>query len=180
MRKSGFTLVEMLTVLLILAVLAAAVTAGLSTAREKAWRTQARETCRNICEAWTIYLSDARKFPDDIPSRGQKLEAKYDNMKWIVNASENDFKRVYLEISDEEKDDGLRDHWTDPKTRKRQMLHFSLDTDYDGQVDNPYQDPDAEGSALAMAKIRTSAIAWSEGNPKTDNRKKPSNAVVAW
>ncbi len=36
MRKSGFTLVEMIAVLLILAILSAALTAGLSTARNKA------------------------------------------------------------------------------------------------------------------------------------------------
>ena len=63
MRKSGFTLVEMIAVLLILAILSAALTAGLGTARNKAWRAKARETCRNVCEAWNLYLVDMHKFP---------------------------------------------------------------------------------------------------------------------
>ena len=173
MRNSGFTLIEMVAVILILAILSAAMTAGLSSAREKAWRTQARETCRNICEAWTAYLLDVKKFPKEIGSK--ELPATYANMKWIVDADHNKVKRVYLEMTDEEKDtgkkNGLRDHWN-------QQLMFLLDTDYDGQVNNPWKDPTAEGSPLSQDKIKAHCVAWSNGNPKIDTKKKPSNAIV--
>lgn len=175
MRNSGFTLIELIAVLLILALLSAATTAGLATAREKAWRTQAHETCRSICGAWNSYLFDVRKFPKDV--KNGKHEATYANLKWLVDPSENKVQRVYLEMSEEEKDkekkNGLRDHWG-------QVLYFSLDTDYDGEVENPYPDTDAEGSPLSFAKIKASAIAWSMGNPRIKTENKPANAVVAW
>ena len=167
MRKSGFTLIEMIAVLLILALLAAAITAGLATARDKAWRTQARELCRELCTAWNAYLLDARKFPKDIPNKGKALDAKYDNIKWIVNPDENRASRIYFEITEAEKDDGLRDHW-------KQYISFSLDTDYDGIVKNPYPavfDPPKE-------EIKASSIAWSKGNPK--RAKRDDNPIVIW
>ena len=179
MRNSGFTLIEMVAVLLILAILAAALTAGLANARNKAWRTQARETCRELCTAWNSYLLDVRKFPKDIPKNGQKLEALKENIKWLVDPDENRFSRIYLELSDEELSDeemknGLRDHWIDPKTNKRQLIHFSLDTDYDGEVENPY--PDAFDPPISKAKA--TSIAWSLGDPR--RAKRDDNPIVIW
>lgn len=166
MRKSGFTLVEMIAVLLILAILSAALTAGLSTARAKAWRAKARETCRNVSEAWNMYLIDMHKFPFDTGG-GQKLTATYVNMERLVNPDKNRLKRTYLEMDDKEKDEGFNDHWGQP-------IRFSLDTDYDGQVVNPYpniRDP-------AIEKIKATSIAWSDGDPKRANR--DDNPIVVW
>ena len=166
MRKSGFTLVEMIAVLLILAVLSAALTAGLGTARNKAWRAKARETCRNVSEAWNLYLVDMHKFPFD-KSGGQKLAANKDNMERLVDPAKNRLKRTYLEMDDREKDEGFNDHWGQP-------IRFSLDTDYDGQVVNPYpniRDP-------AIEKVKATSIAWSDGDPKRSNR--DDNPIVVW
>ncbi len=165
-RKSGFTLVEMISVLLIMAVLAAALTAGLATARNKAWRAKARESCRNIHMAWDLYLVDMRKFPFD-KGGGQKQVANSENMKWLVDPAENRLKRTYLEMDDKEKDEGFNDHWGQP-------LKFSLDTDYDGQVDNPY--PDIRDPAIAT--VKASSIVWSDGDPKRKNR--DDNPIVVW
>jgi prepilin-type N-terminal cleavage/methylation domain-containing protein len=173
MRNSGFTLIEMIAVLLILAILAAAMTAGLSIAREKAWRTQAREACRNVCVAWNTYLLDVRKFPKNVPKDGKEVKATYDNMKWIVDTDPNKYpnelppSRIYLEISEKEKTDGLKDHWDQP-------IMFSLDMDYDGEVENPY--PNAFDPALPKAKA--SSIAWSDGNPR--RAKRDDNPIVIW
>ena len=164
--KSGFTLVEMISVLLIMAVLAAALTAGLATARNKAWRAKARETCRNICTAWNLYLGDMRKFPYG-KSGGQKLEANNENLECLVNPTKNRLARTYLEMDDKEKDEGFNDHWGQP-------LKFSLDTDYDGQVDNPY--PDIRDPSIE--KVNASSIAWSDGDPKRKNR--DDNPIVVW
>lgn len=164
MRKSGFTLIEMIAVLLILAILAAALTAGLGNARNKAWRTQARETCRELCTAWNAYLLDCRKFP---VKNAKALDAKYENLKWISNPDENRFNRIYLELSEKERNDGLIDHWG-------RKIQFSLDTDYDGQVDNPY--PNAFDPAVDKAKA--TSIAWSKGDPKREKR--DDNPIVIW
>ena len=174
MRKSGFTLIEMIAVLLILAMLAAALTAGLSNARNKAWRTQARETCRELCTAWNAYLLDCRKFPDNIRNNGKELDAEYENLKWIVSPEwmekeerKKHSGRIYLELSESEKNNGLIDHWG-------QTMKFSLDTDYDGQVDNPYPavfEP-------PVSKAKATSIAWSNGDPRRANR--DDNPIVIW
>ena len=173
MRKSGFTLVEMLAVLLILALLAAALTAGLSTARNNAWRAKARDTCRQLCTAWNAYLLDCRKFPDKIPNNGKELTAEYVNIKWLSPEwlSEEEKKRhngrIYLEISETEKNDGLKDHWDQP-------IYFSLDMDYDGQVDNKY--PDAFDPRVEQ--VKATSISWSLGDP--NRKKRVDNPIVVW
>ena len=171
MRKSGFTLIEMIAVIVILAILAAALTAGLSTARNKAWRTQARETCRELCMAWNAYLLDVRKFP---LKNASGLEANYENLKWIVSPewmNAEDRKRhtgrIYLEISEQEKENGIKDHWG-------QTYRFSLDTDYDGEIDNPY--PNAFEPSISKAKA--TVVAWSLGDPK--RAKRDDNPIVIW
>lgn len=165
MRKSGFTLIEMIAVLLILSILAAALTAGLGTARNKAWRAKARETCRNICEAWNMYLLDMRKFPK--LGDGQKLEANSKNMECLVDSSKNRLNRTYLEMDEKEKDEGFKDHWGQP-------ICFSLDTDYDGQVVNPYP----KVREPPVAKVKATSIAWSDGDPK--RAKRDDNPIVVW
>ncbi len=168
--KKGFTLIEMVAVLLILALLAAAVTGGLSSARAKAWRTQARETCRQLSQAWNAYLIDERAFPDDLGT-AKKVQAEYDKIKYI--AGEVDSKRVYIELTDPEKESGLRDHW-------KQLLLFSLDMDYDGIVENPYPEAFAdEGDGSdKFTNLRSAAVAWSLGDPRKAKRK--DNPIVAW
>ena len=166
MRNSGFTLIEMVAVLLILAILAAALTAGLASARNKAWRTQARETCRELCTAWNAYLLDVRKFPKDL-GNANDLEAKYEKLKFIVDPDENRFQRIYMEISEKERDTGLLDHWG-------RLIRFSLDTDYDGEVDNPY--PNAFEPPISKAKA--TSIAWSDGDPRREQR--DDNPIVIW
>ena len=166
MRNSGFTLIEMVAVLLILAILAAALTAGLANARNKAWRTQARETCRELCTAWTAYLLDVRKFPKDL-GKASGLKADYDHLKWIADPDENRFKRIYIEMSAKERDTGFLDHWGG-------MIKFSLDADYDGEVENPY--PNAFEPPISKAKA--TSIAWSEGDPRREKR--DDNPIVIW
>lgn len=166
MRNSGFTLIEMVAVLLILAILAAALTAGLANARNKAWRTQARETCRELCTAWNAYLLDVRKFPKDL-GRASGLKADYNNLKAIVDPDENRFNRIYIEISAKERDTGLVDHWG-------RLIKFSLDTDYDGEIENPY--PNVFEPPISKAKA--TSIAWSEGDPQREQR--DDNPIVIW
>ncbi len=164
--KQGFTLIEMVAVLLILALLAAAVTGGLSKARARAWRTQTRETCRQLCQAWNTYLLDERKFPDDLGA-AKEVKAEYEKIKYLAGGVEA--ARIYLELTDLEKETGLCDHW-------RQLLLFSLDMDYDGLVDNPH--PEVFGDGRQAEKVRAASIAWSEGDPRKAKRK--DNPIVAW
>ncbi len=171
--EKGFTLIEMLAVMLILALLAAAVTGGLSSARSRAWRTQTREACRQLCQAWNAYLVDERRFPEALGASDQRLPAEYANIRNIADKEQNPSGRVYIELKDPEKQDGLRDHWG-------QLLWFSLDADYDGVIRNPH--PEAFGSAgtgaNAFENIRATSLAWSKGDPRKANRK--DNPIVIW
>lgn len=163
-RDGGFTLIEMIAVLLILALVAAAVTSGLAKARERAWRLRARDTCRQLCEAWNMYLVDEHRFPEEL-GNAQKVKTDKTTLSHLSGGAKSG--RMYLELDDKRDKDGLLDHWGQP-------ISFSLDTDYDGVVDNPYPkafDPE-------IPKVRASSVAWSDGNPKHKNR--DDNPIVAW
>ena len=181
--KQGFTLIEMVAVLLILALLAAVVTGGLSKARERAWRTQARETCRQLTQAWNVYLVDERKFPAEL-GNAKEVKAEYEKIKFLADGTSA--KRVYLELTEKEKEDtkkggGLRDHWgSDSWGNSGQLLLFSLDMDYDGVVENPHPEAfvDPGENEKKFEKVRATSIAWSEGNPRKASR--PDNPIVVW
>ena len=165
--RAAFTLIEMIVVLLIIAILMAATITGLSRARNNAWRIQARETCRQICEAWNSYLLDEREFP----SMPEGAETTYANLKAILGESgeTDESPTVYLELKESERtaDGGLQDHWGN-------FYKFTLDTDLDGEVKNPY--PSANG--LSSDIVKATSIAWSMGHPKYDKR--DDRKIVTW
>ena len=170
---AGFTLVEMLVVILIIAILIASLFTGLRAARQMAWRTRARDTARQLVQAWNVYLNDNRAFP----AKGQFGDAKTEggyaatpaNLAPINPKDENNL-RVYIELSAADRDDGLRDKWGN-------LLGFNLDFDYDGKVENPA--PEALGKSkddANMALVQATAIAWSQGpNPEVKRK-----WVVQW
>jgi len=175
--KKGFTLIEMVAVLLILALLSAAITGGLSKARARAWRTQSRETCRQLSQAWNLYLTDERAFPADL-GNAQKVKALYENIRYVSEGTASG--RVYVELTDKEKESeknggGLRDHW-------KQLIYFSLDTDYNGMVENPHPEvfieEDDEEKLKKFKNVRASSIVWSEGDPRRAGRR--DNPIVVW
>ena len=178
---AGFTLIEMVAVLLILSILAAATTAGLARAKDRAWRAQARETCRQLCEAWNQYLLDERAFPSDIGD-GRAVTTTFDNLRHVTGYQPEDqiekpTGTVYFEINEKERKTvaggGLRDHW-------KGLYRFTLDMDYDGEVENPHPEAfaDSPSDASSFAKVKAASIAWSEGDPAHARRK--TNPIVAW
>lgn len=164
-NKSGFTLIEMIAVLLIIALLAAASTTGLSKAKDKAWRTQTRELCRQLNQAWNEYLTDERQFPSEL-GNAKGLTSEYKNIKYVAEK--------YIELTDKEKDaatGGLRDHWNG-------YIYFSLDADYDGFVDNPAPEARAvdEDDVEKLAKVAATSISWSKGK----DPKRTKKWIVVW
>lgn len=61
--RAGFTLVEMVAVIVIIGILIGVVSTGLNSARENVWRTRARDTARQLVDAWNLFLLDYRGFP---------------------------------------------------------------------------------------------------------------------
>jgi prepilin-type N-terminal cleavage/methylation domain-containing protein len=152
---AGFTLIEMLVVILIIAILVASLFAGLRSARQMAWRTRARDTARQIVQAWNLYLNDSREFPLEKQFKDAKEEGGYaatpGNLE-LLNAN-----RIYLELNETDRQEGLRDRW-------RRIMGFNLDFDYDGKVANPAPEVFEKAKTVAeMAEVQASAIAWSQG-----------------
>ena len=156
-KRTGFTLVEMLVVLVIIAVLIAAVMGALRSARQMAWRTKARDTARQLVAAWNLHLIDYREFPKQSALRDPVtggFAASSANLEKL-----NADKKIYLELSENERQDGLRDKW-------KRHFGFNLDFDYNGEIDNPAPEV-YESKAKDYKVVRATAIAWSEGpDPK--------------
>ena len=184
--KKGFTLVEMLVVITIIAILTAASTASYYGVRKQGWRTRDRATAQQIATAWNVYLQEERSFEfkgmesGKHPSGSGPHETTLANL-WPIAPFEKEtdsqgiknWERkgtVYLEIPGEELDrgetlgGGLFDHW-------KNRFMFSLDTDYDGKVQSP--DPRLSGNARDKTG---SAIAWS----KCGSDSNPGRWAICW
>ncbi len=155
-RRAGFTLVEVLVVLVIIAVLIASVLGGLKAAQRSAWRVKSRDTARQLVAAWNLYLLDNREFPDqgtmaDATEGGYAASAA--NLD-LLNAD-----KLFIELSDEEHENGLKDKWG-------RYFGFNLDFDYNGEIENPA--PEASGkNAKSFEVVRGTVIAWSQGATPT-------------
>ncbi len=64
LRKSGFTLVELLVVMAIIGLLAGLMFPALGAVKKKAWTTKTRELVVQVQTAWQIHFNDFRSFPE--------------------------------------------------------------------------------------------------------------------
>ena len=171
MKSSGFTLVEMLVVVAIIALLTSAATVSFKGVRNHGWRTRDRSTAQQIATAWSVYLQEERSFDfrgktSHPPGGTGPFETTQKNL-WPIAPFEEETDAngnkvwlekdtVYFEISGEEltrgkeiaramhdSEGGLFDHW-------KNRFKFSLDHDYDSEVTAP-----------DLAVKKASAIAWS-------------------
>ncbi len=168
-HAAGFTLVEILAVIMIMAVLMAVVTGGLRQARLSAWRVKARDSARQLVAGWNLHLTDRRCFPP----RGDFSSAAHGGFAATPAnlALLNKDGIVYLELSEVERDEhnqwsqrsGLRDRWN-------HHIHFNLNFEFDKKMPNPapysrYIRRDGSTSAKdPIDFIQANAIAWSLGS----------------
>lgn len=174
-KKAGFTLVEMITVLIIITLLMSVSSAAIVGAKRNASMTRARDLGRQLCIAWGAYLMDQRSFPEEskftdkvagdkyfmasAKNLGKNLNRVYNKKGKIVG------KKVYFELSEEEcepsgKDDftgtGLLNDWKWP-------ICFTLDFDLDGKV-KTIENQDVNASACAFSQVLKSGkkivISW--------------------
>ena len=164
---AGFTLIEMMAVLLIICILVSLAIGAYWKARDTAWREKARDTARQLAIAWNMRLVDDTKFPDSIPDSGNNsvsgapsvnpadgLEPTFAttgaNMALVCVASNNTQSRVYFEQNATQRSltlsGGLKDHWD-------HYFYVTLDKDYDGTIKSP-----VDGST-----IHANVIVWSMG-----------------
>ena len=146
--RAGFTLVELLTVILIISVLAAACIGIYQQARNAAWKEKARDTARQIATAWNVRLMDDHAFPAAIIAT-QPFYTTAANMAILNDYAAN---RIYLEqnadqrIIDTPPTHGMKDRWGN-------FYKVQLDVTYKGTVPNPLGGPD----------INANVVVWSLG-----------------
>ena len=63
LRQGGFTLIEMLVVIMIIGLLMALLFPALNLVKERAWETRGRDMCSQTADAWGSLLIDNRRFP---------------------------------------------------------------------------------------------------------------------
>lgn len=176
-EKNGFTLIEMLVVLAIIAILLGTSAAAITGAKRSAYRTKSTEIARQFCQAWGAYLNDEREFPkasyfkdgvgDDF------FEASAYNIGALLNTQYNHqgsgkgqrravANKIYFDTTKSEcersgtgpnytyKGTGLIDSWKEP-------IIFSLDFDSDGRIEGvPNREDPITATACAYSKANSS------------------------
>lgn len=174
-KKAGFTLVEMITVMIIITLLMSVSTAAIVGAKRNASMTRARDLGRQLCIAWNAYLMDQRSFPaeskfSDRVSGDNYFRASANNLGKNLNRVYNKKgniigRKVYFELSEDECEPGSNDlfdgtgllnDWDWP-------ICFTLDFDLDGKV-KTIDEQDITASACSYSQVLKSGkkhvISW--------------------
>lgn len=183
-NRAGFTLVELLAVLAIIAVLMGIVSSAVAGAKRNARCTRTRETARQLVTAWSAYLVDARAFPDvskfHDAEDGEFFKASAYNIGALLNTTYNSKgvayadSKIYFETSETECErsgtapnfkfagTGVLDDWKEP-------LIFTLDFDLDGLVENPVKQGEM---------VRSRALVYSRAGMPAGKEKAKSKYIV--
>ena len=149
--RAGFTLIEMLIVILIIAILVAVSLGVYQQARTTAWKERARDSARQIATAWNVYLMDNHAFPVATSFQGVtggNTEPTFQTL--ATNMVPLHSAKVYLEQSADQSINGMKDKWGNP-------FCVRLDLNYDGKINSPYDN---------STPINANVVVWSWGpNP---------------
>jgi len=184
--NGGFTLVEMLVVVGILGILAAALIGSFSHLQVTARQAQAQTLASEVATAFTVYLQRERSWPtewvtskemDEKVCRVFQRKHLFDVTTYELDSGGNPTLTVNKQSLDRF---GLLDPWGRAALRRNpgisssgvtveggakladHRLQYRLDTDYDGFVDS------SEGAPEGV-KIRASVIVWSRGPDGKDD-----------
>jgi prepilin-type N-terminal cleavage/methylation domain-containing protein len=194
-RCGGFTLIEMLVVIGMLGLLAAALTASFSQVKKTARQAQAQSQVSEVATAFNLYLQQERQWPEAWETSDQMdpdvcaiFQAKklLDLTTWATNGvtiSKSSLDRF-----------GMLDPWGRAALRKNpkidsataaieggrlsdHLIQYRLDLNFDGYVDA------SEGSPKG-AKIRASVLVWSRGpdgkDAATQSKRYPDDDRLSW
>lgn len=163
-RRDAFTLLEMLTVVLIIGVLASAVLGLYAQARKVTWKQQTRNMTRQLANGWKMRLQDDHAWPDQsrfdnttVLGSDVDFPADANNMS-VLNVDANGRTNTYFEVNAKQWGTGVRDYWGN-------FLCVRLDFDSDGKIQNP-----VGNQSDVQNVIYASALSYSWG-PHKDKQK---------
>lgn len=167
--RQAFTLVELLTVIAIIAVLMGLLFPTVGAVRDSARRTQAQNDATQIATAIRAYYTEYGRYPD--------TDASSDNTELIAiltgrHDTKNRRKIVFFEgtVAKEAGRYGIQNNGTGEFFDPWGLPYLvEMDSDYDNEVTIP-----AIPGYAGPAAVRTGVAVWTPGKPEAD---KP---VVSW
>ena len=173
-KKNGFTLIEILTVIAIIGILAAILVPVAGKARETALRRRAAAEMNSIKVAVLQFQADHRYMPWGDPEN--KTEARVGADVWTTEVSnhellmrwltgENPLKKNYLQIPEKSRPEDKSLVFVDP-WMKPYMI--GLDRNLDGAVTVVGSNVSSWDNKTVMERV----LVYSKGDPETDPLKK--------
>ena len=156
-RGRGFTLLELLVTIMIIALLAGLLLPALSRARHNAWVGRTGSDLEQLITAWDTYLTDRQRWPDmDI------TEMDHATIEILIGSNEvhNPQSFPYMEFRTEEQQAGWRDHWGS-------IYQISIDNGR-GRDSGSANDHSVLGPSGQMDHR---IVVWSRGKDKIDGTK---------
>jgi len=181
----GFTLVEMLVVVVIISILVASGVGIYSQARIAAWKERTRDTARQIAVAWNQRLLDDGTFPtasldafkDSSVLSGAYVFQTLTNTMCILNSNNNGpllhgiiTSYIYIDQSAAERQAGMLDHWGQP-------FYVQLDTTYKSRVINPIDKTTVINANVLVWSMGPNPVAW---DPSAPMAQKSNSYCMAW
>ena len=151
-HRRGFTLIEMLTVVAIIGLLAALLLTAVMRARTEAWRHDAKDRANQLMVAWTSYLQDNLSFPT---ATGTMAIAQMDanTIKYLNTGTRYNQFTPYMEFTALEQTNGFRDHWNN-------IFQVALD---DGNSHGDAKAYDGQVTIRSGLTLTKSVATWSYG-----------------
>jgi len=87
--RDGFTLIEIMVVIAIMALLAGMLLGGIGAAKAKAKKTEARSAVSQIATAWNSYFADYKRFPNEMKGDSFDLSAMNEDAVHIMHGDYN-------------------------------------------------------------------------------------------
>ena len=155
--KNGFTLLEVLVSMGIIALIAGLVLGGLGAAKRRAKTARARSDVHQLATAWNQYYADWRKFPNGIDF----MDVNAVEILGGMNELENPRKIVYMDFNTNNPT-AFTDPWGE-------VYQVELDAvPYDNKIT-------ADGNSLNL-----SAAVWSLGPDGTNADATSADNIASW
>ncbi len=167
-RTGGFTLVELLVVMAIIAMLITILVPTVGVARRAAMEARARSEIQSIVTAVRSYMNDYSRLPGraDVYGAGTDNRRLFDILR-AQTATDNPRQIMYLEIADSSLVNGnYVDAW-------RNQYRVAFDRDYNNEID--LSSVDGIGRTLSGVQV----AAWSIGAP-SDIPDDPVRRITSW